>query len=204
MTDLAQADLVREVAPSASSPEILPSTLCAGFDHVRQGLYVFVFSNTGANVFDNPKNAERRKIVIQGQGVSIKPGKFETGLADRLTSYVEHLHRTTEDGDHELVFSHCLKHAYLLDLTKAIATVVNPAPIFEPYWIAAVNRYLQRENLLARTLRQKKRSEWRYVDTERWTPTRRIALKQYLECVAQRVFEMAHVGAFDRIDASTE
>jgi hypothetical protein len=191
------ARVLREIAwPEAGENSDLTQALCAGFDHVRQGLYVFVFANPGTDVFDNPKKAERRKIVVHGRGVSIKPGKFEKGLAERLASYTEHLHRRTDRGEAELVLAECFRHAYLLDLTDAISAVGNPAPIFERYWVEAVERYLDASGLLSRSARQKKRSEWRYVQTDRWTPTQQAAFREHLDGVARSIFEMARVGAF--------
>lgn len=180
----------------------LSRALCAGFDGVRQGLYVFVFANEGADVLDNPKNAVRRKIVVRRQGVSIKPGKFEKGLAVRLASYNEHLHRTGAGGQPEFVLGECFKHAYLLDLTRAVSAVGAPAPIFERYWIEAVNRYLTASGMLSRSSRQKKRSEWRHIETNRWTSSRQNKFRDHLEVIAQRIFEMARVGAFPAISRS--
>ncbi len=170
------------------------TAICGEHAGVREGLYVFLFANRAdVPVFDdNPT----RKIVVHRDGLSIKPGKFEQGFAVRVADYIKHLHRERLNNVPVPVFGESFVFGYWLDLSSLAQSVPAPARVFERYWTEAVGTFLIAHGLLAGPeIKQKARAEWRYLRPENWTPRVAGALRRFLGEVAERIFDMARVGA---------
>ncbi len=157
-----------------------------------QGLYVFLFENADdLDVWDNPKNAARRKVVIPSRGSSLKAGKFEKGLGVRLAEYAAHLHRRRQDRT-EWAFLDSFRGGYLFDMTTGFGGIPSPAAVFERYWVECFNAFAAQHSLL-RTA-QKARSEWRHLRGRTWPDELRPRFASYTDVAAQRIREMAAIA----------
>ena len=184
---------------SSSMPMLdVPAAICGPRAAVTQGLYVFRFANTAdEDILDSNK---KPKIVVHRRGASIKPGKFEGGLAARVENYNVHLHRPGADGRRQWALGESFRGGFLLDLSAAEAVLPRPARVFERYWNEAVNRFLAEHGLLAHApVTQLARAEWRYVQAERWTDGVTATLLAYLNEVSKRISAMIEVGAFPAV-----
>ncbi len=156
---------------------------------MRDGLYVFLFLNSSNEyVLDNnPKP----KTVIHQAGASLKPGKFEQGLAVRLKNYHDHLHWTETDGTKSWVFTRCFRRGFVFDLSNRRLGLPSTARVFERYWTESVNIFLQEHKLLASDpIRQLSRAEWRYLNPSSWNETVDSKLETYLNALAERIVNM--------------
>jgi hypothetical protein len=169
--------------------EEVPARLAGEFGQCKEGLYVFLFDNPSLlSVFDaNPKP----KIVVHAQGMSLKPGKFEQTLVERLGNYNWHLRETLNQGAFRHVFYDCFVSGYVLDLSSA-STCFCAARVFERYWIEGVNLFLRRNNLLLE--KQVARAEWRYLQRASWTSPLEESLRAHLGELALRIKTMIAHG----------
>jgi hypothetical protein len=190
--------MVREISRSGLSSSVtwgdVPSKICGDFASVGQGLYAFVFVNDeDGHVYDNNK---KPKVVVHGRGASLKPGKFEQGFRVRLHNYNAHLHWQDRNGDRRWALQECFAGGYILDLSATAEHVPTAARIFERYWNEAVNAFLKSREVLADSVDQLGRAEWRYVERRRWTDATQLEFRTYLDDVAARIMRMAAVGGF--------
>jgi hypothetical protein len=87
---------------------------------IDRGLYIQYFENRHhLHVYDKNRNfatGGSGALVINANGASLKPGKFQHGFLRRRRQDADHLHRERGEaiGD---TYRHCLKFALALDLT---------------------------------------------------------------------------------------
>lgn len=177
-------------ANALSGWEEFSEYMSGGMPEMREGLYVFFFVNeTNEIIFDNNKN--REKPIIYGQGASLKPGKFENGIMKRLKNYQDHLHWPDTDGTKNWVFTQCVRHGFILDLSSCDIGLRSAARVFELYWVDSVNRFVDSEKLWAPApVNQLARSEWKYLDPALWNEEVETRLRNFLNELAGRVLKM--------------
>ncbi len=126
---------------------------------IRRGLYVMYFRNLSeAPVYDKNRAYSRGgegKLVLHGNGSSLKPGKFQDGLLQRRVQDADHLHRTRAEPLGS-AFRECLQFILVLDLSPHEIEVVK-----------AAERRLRREidAILSGQLRagSTRRGDWRHL-----------------------------------------
>jgi hypothetical protein len=161
---------------------------------VRDGLYLFFFANSlDEAILDN--NKDRKKTVIHRRGASLKPGKFENGFLERLSNYQSHLHWVAADGSVDLVFARCFRRGFVLDLSNCDIGLPSAARVFERYWVDSIYQFTKGEGHWAdSSVKQKLRSEWRYLNPEPWNASREKRFDEFLSKLAARIWEMAAVA----------
>ena len=130
-------------------------------NQIKDGLYVMVFINpyTDNRVRDNNT---KPKTIIRPDGTSLKSGKFEGGLIQRIKNYFDHMRVDHKNNNITHVFNESLKYVKVCDLSEfKIIQDTSNARLLESIWNKSIEHYLFKKNLLLPD--QNSRTEWYFT-----------------------------------------
>jgi len=179
-----------------SGAEKLSVQLKREWPEVTAGLYVFFFINTPAlngdgDIRDN--NKKREKPVVLAGGASVKPGKFEQSLWQRIHNYEKHLHVLEHDQSQRWRFRESIEFGWVFDLSGKAVEGKPAALVFEKFWVAAANKFMKDKKLLVDF--QRFRAEWRHVSLALTTDEAlRNEFREYMEACAKTILKFVAIA----------
>ena len=171
--------------------KIKKSHTSSDLNEIKNGLYLMLIENSiNADIKDknaNKKSNTTGKVVAPENSKTIKFGKFENGLINRMSGYSKHFHYSDNQPSEENVFQRVLTACHCLDLTSFTINSphFNPAAIYEPFWNRSLDFYFKENKFLHQN--QNNRSEYRVLSQEKEINKDNFVNIQFLESIKQSI-----------------
>lgn len=157
---------VIDITNQVKSTDWSNSKIIAPLVNPKQGLYLLSFKNdSNHSIHDRnfKKGSPNKdgKVIVPRRSTTVKFGKFQNSLKNRLIDYHKHMHFPSNQILGSGIFSRFVERVYVLSIptVDAASDKIIGSHIFENLWNSAIDLYLTNGLLLEGV--QNYRSEYR-------------------------------------------